>query len=593
MSRTILRLFLLGAIALQLAATVIDCGTPAGDQYAAGGAPWLIPQALLPPGSTDATLRYGTSFSYHIPIAPGTYSVTLRFQEPALPGSDSLTLPVYQRVSPLPRRVFNVSLNGALVIDQLDLFAVSGILPYSQTFQVPAPTGFIDVLLVATVRSAVISAIEVTPVLGQQINTSNTAVLSYPPLPVLPAAGGVFVDPTFGTRLLRVTDLKDGLGCGTAYSYWPTFNRNSTRLIASCSMAVSTWIEPTAIFYSFDPTNLKISAKIVKTSANSRTPTGEYVDLSGAIWSGQDPDVLFAVHPTTAKIWAYNVAKDSYRHVKDFAVTLPGKYLWQIHRSLDDDKFSFTIRNKADYSTSGYAVYSVSADKLIYTVNTTSIDEVQIDKTGNYLVVKTGESGTTVVEGRVVDLKTGIVTDLLDGAPDFNLGHSDNGEAIQIGEENWTPAILRRDLSNPHKAVSLLDETWATGAGGHYSLLSDAEDWALISNAETQAQPKVRMEGELWLLATDGSQRVKRFAHPRSVYKSYYDFPRANLSRDGNYAAFTSNWGGSARSDLFVVEIVRAPIAPTSTKTCFSLTIENDGAGNITKRKNKQTCTSK
>lgn len=143
-------------ICAQLSATVIDCGSPAGDQYVSGGSSWLIPQALLPPGSTDATLRFGASFSYHVPVAPGAYSVTLRFQEPALPGE--------LRMGPLPRRVFNVSINGALVMDQFDLFAVAGLLLYSRVFDVSAPGGFIDVLLVATIRSAVISAIEVAAV---------------------------------------------------------------------------------------------------------------------------------------------------------------------------------------------------------------------------------------------------------------------------------------------------------------------------------------------------------------------------------------------------------------------------------------------
>ncbi len=425
---------------------------------------------------------------------------------------------------------------------------------------------------------------------SSQINTSNTQILTYPPLPKLPAAGGIFLDPTFGTRILRVTDAVDGLNCGDVYSYWPSFNKTVTRLLAACTVQVSTWTEETAVFYVFDPKTLGLSGKVTKTSANSRTPTGETVDLSGAIWSGQDPDALFAVNATSTKLWGFNIQKNVFTLVKDLAPLIPGKYPWQIQRSMDDDRFSFTLKNSSDFSTAGYAVFSVKENRILYRVDTTSVDEVQIDKSGRYLVVKTGNSGATVVEGKIVDLQTGKVTDLVDGAPDFNLGHSDNGASIQVGEENWTPAILRRDLTNPHSATSLLTMTWATAAGGHYSMLADGDAWVLISSAETKPQPTVRMEGEAWLLATDGSQRVWRFAHPRSVYSEYYDFPRANLSRDAKFAAFTSNWGGSSRQDLFVAETGLFAPEPVPSQTCFSVTVTKDGKGNTNKKKIKQAC---
>src|SRR5437870_1368108 len=47
--------------------------------------------------------------------------------------------------------------------------------------------------------------------------------------PALPRAGGKFVDPSFGTTIMRVTDESDGTSCNNFYSYWPTFNLDSTR----------------------------------------------------------------------------------------------------------------------------------------------------------------------------------------------------------------------------------------------------------------------------------------------------------------------------------------------------------------------------
>jgi len=66
-----------------------------------------------------------------------------------------------------------------------------------------------------------------------------------PPAPSLPAAGGTIVDPTFETTIMRLTDENDGPDCINAYSYWPTFNVNNTRLMVFSGTA--------PLLYQFDP----------------------------------------------------------------------------------------------------------------------------------------------------------------------------------------------------------------------------------------------------------------------------------------------------------------------------------------------------
>ena len=48
---------------------------------------------------------------------------------------------------------------------------------------------------------------------------------------VLPPKGGTFVDPSFGTTILRVTDASDGGPSFHAYSYISAFNADSTRFL--------------------------------------------------------------------------------------------------------------------------------------------------------------------------------------------------------------------------------------------------------------------------------------------------------------------------------------------------------------------------
>src|SRR3954468_19995714 len=67
---------------------------------------------------------------------------------------------------------------------------------------------------------------------SQSIKT-DYGVYPEPTPPVLPAAGGTFTDPVFGTSLLRVTDSNDGADNHQSYSYWPSLNKNSSLLYIS------------------------------------------------------------------------------------------------------------------------------------------------------------------------------------------------------------------------------------------------------------------------------------------------------------------------------------------------------------------------
>src|SRR5262245_55512282 len=79
---------------------------------------------------------------------------------------------------------------------------------------------------------------------------TDRRVYAEPPAPALPRAGGTFVDPTFGTTIMRVTDDTDGKSCHNYYSYWPTFNLDSTRFFVACDNMPR--------LYRFDPNSFQI-----------------------------------------------------------------------------------------------------------------------------------------------------------------------------------------------------------------------------------------------------------------------------------------------------------------------------------------------
>jgi hypothetical protein len=371
-----------------------------------------------------------------------------------------------------------------------------------------------------------------------------------PPPPVLPRAGGKFIDPTFGTEIMRVTDERSGGNCGTSYAYWPTFNSNNTRILVQCEGVTSGEI------YDFDPASFSLGTR-------HSIPT-ERVLLRGedAIWSVRDPDILFAHADLGTTLWAFNVATGALRRIGDLGGRLkPGQYLFQMSKSEDDDVFAFTRRGPAPaYPYLGYLVYRASTNEIVRQ-GLGPIDECQIDKTGRFLVWKTGVEGVGKIEVKILDVQTGGLTDLTDDAPDQAPGHSDNGRGSVVGAANFINAITSRNLATPHVFTKIFDFGDAYDNPFHVSMLADNEDWCLVTfygEANSGKRTSV-LKREVIQIATDGSGRIRRLVHHHSVFRDYYDTPRANISRDGCYVAFTSNWGGGKRRDLFVARIEPAP----------------------------------
>ena len=75
-----------------------------------------------------------------------------------------------------------------------------------------------------------------------------------------------------------------------------------------------------------------------------------------------------------------------------------------------------------------------------------------------------------------------------------------------------------------------------------------------------------------------------------SVYRDYWDTPRATISRDGRFAAFTSNWGSTTRRDVFVVKVPgesaartdAPPVAPVRNTPAIAQPARNNDSQNVT-----------
>ncbi len=382
---------------------------------------------------------------------------------------------------------------------------------------------------------------------------TDRRVYAEPALPALPRAGGKFRDAVFGTELMRVTDERDGASNGTFYAYWPTFNADATRLLVRRAGGDS--------IYDFDPDTFTLDAR----RDVPRLPDGGSLVTEGAVWSATDPSTLYGTAWNGPRLWALDASTLRYTLVHDFGARgemAATDFLWQMSVSDDGDTFAFTHKNRS-YKVVGYTVYKRSLNRVILETKVSGLNEVRVDKTGRYLMVSPDGADA---QGRVClirDLQTGTVDGLVDGAPDYAPGHGDIGAGALVAWDNDDNRLLYRRLATPHtfRPVLNLGGDWMNL---HVSLLGGNDDWALVSFYSYRTQPTAGLfHNELVLVSTDGSQRVRRIAHHRSIAQDYWDTPRANLSRDGRFVAFSSNWGGQKRQDLFIARL-DPPLATTS-----------------------------
>lgn len=403
-----------------------------------------------------------------------------------------------------------------------------------------------DLLLLGTGQPATVSGFVETLL-------TDTTVRTEPALPTYPAAGGKYTDAVFGTQILRVTDavnepdVGSEKGANVAYSYWPSLNSNNTRIQFRVRAGYSR-----ARFYTFDPITFTSSATGTLLSS---PPAGlqEY----GLVWDSNEPDIIYG--PGNYVLSRINVADNTSSTLKSFSGRgHSGGYITQISKSGDDNCFAGSYETGG--TPNGYWVWKRDTDTvLLENTSKASLDEVQIDKTCAYLTIK-------IVGGNaeVWDLGTGLqVGSTLTGNTAFN--HSDTGDATAVTHRPANTSLGYRSLATPTTITDLLPcltNGWSyTTRQDHFSMTATNQLWMVASRYKSDGSGvTAAFDNEIVQVATDGSCRVRRIAHHRSIATNYESQPKANSSMDGQFVVFTSNMGNSTgRRDVFVVKIQAAP----------------------------------
>jgi hypothetical protein len=392
----------------------------------------------------------------------------------------------------------------------------------------------------------------------------NTEVCPKPSAPTLPPAGGTYIDPAFGTEILRVTDRNNGGDQNYhSYSFWNPFNANNTRFfIRSAGHG--------AQLFSFDPVNFT-SQRI------GNLWNGINLEWFSLCWSNSNPDILYGLKYKSQKLYQYEPDTGIYILIKDFSGILPPGDLTFLTKSSNDRWFSFIV-GQQDYNSGVIGAYDKLTDTVYQydfnaTYGLTNIHSATIDKSGENVWINPNMNSDkylwTIVTGKVEGLA-------YDSSSVRAKGHRAMGtQTVYHSDEWYGSAIIKRDLNDAQNWSHIFEPPggpdWTQAV--HLSVNHSDESTIFVSSYFKTPQTATRpYQDEIFQVWTDGSSmiKVRRLAHHRSAHNSYWTQPRAASSHDGKFVMFDSNWDGSGRLDVFILKIpeeFRAEPTPTPNPT--------------------------
>lgn len=362
-----------------------------------------------------------------------------------------------------------------------------------------------------------------------------------------PAKGSSYIDPVFGTKIIRLTDAADGGTSNIAYSYWPAFNSNSTKLIIAHDW--NPWL------YSFDPNTHAFTKLYSLFDCQCQE-----MQWQGMSWSATDPNIIYGItgYNSTNRIRAYNVVTKQYVWTKDFT-ELPGGIPYQMSKARSNDRyFSFHWKPSEGAAIKYAVVYDKELNKtyLFDVTNATygvpGFDECRLDRDGRYLTMASGrEVYVWDFANQQPSQRTVVAYNNVERAG----GHTDFGSASMIQADVWGNngnRIIKRPLTAPATWSQMFDSgvtDWTTDH--HISMCGPNDTWALVSTKTIPADYTKPFTNEIFMVKLDGSGQVQRLAHHRASLSEYWTSPRANVSPDGRFFTFNSDWGGG-HNDVYV-----------------------------------------
>jgi hypothetical protein len=414
---------------------------------------------------------------------------------------------------------------------------------------------------------------------------SDTKYYPKPALPKIGPAGFLFKDPTFGCPILRVSDDKtaDGRAVMTpATAFSNPWNADSTIFCVQVDGAMN-------VPFRFDP----------KTMTATRIKDMPFLPniANEVAFSRHDPNICYGRDRQRKAIVQIDFSTGKITELVDVGklTGLEVGYMGTLSVSADDVLamiFGGGGQDQSPYTL----VYDIKTQKhLLWNTKEGTVDGKAMDKAPSF----TQHSGLIDLGGRYfVTLGPGVHEPVVwdtKANQVYSLTAQQEGHyALGFGQMiNYPHKWVLRSLDA--KASGTVKDLMEHPAGEPYFGYGAHESWnnarpdkqlpvlASTYHPEENGDPKCAWGDEVIAIATDGSKKVWRFAHTRTTVHvrgqtpdqskaagyNFWDCPRGNVSQDGRFYMFTSNWEetvgkdshGRAREDVFVVKLERGEAA--------------------------------
>ena len=452
---------------------------------------------------------------------------------------------------------------------------------------------------------------------------SNRTVYAKPAVPSLGAAGWRFTEPTFASRLLRVTDGNTRPGFpGRSYStpsaaHQLSWNATSDRFYIR---SLDGWFVP----YNFDPTTMTAtriqptttgdgglliqshvepqfsfrSGNIIYAATRDQTATDghDYPVIHQYDFNTGRYTILLNLRPYTEIDPQFPDARDTYAGALSSSATVPEKVSVMFNAGNQDRHYKVAV-----FNVSAPASSLVILNTLASTVTRNGIPvpttplgfrlhHAWIDQTGQWVVLApTGGSPAHFIVWNLATDTFAPVTTRPFGHDALGYGWQVNQDCCASGAPFDGAQWQLRSLTTPQTSTDLINPQLSP----RQTYIADHTSW---NNAQPDRRVPVLSslyryykntlnttpwrpwDDEIVAIQTDATAgaRVWRFAHHRSNITmdvpgdgTYFWYqPHANISPNGRWALFTSNWEktlglatnsepeGIYRTDVFIVRLL-------------------------------------
>ncbi len=366
---------------------------------------------------------------------------------------------------------------------------------------------------------------------------------------------------------VKITQAADceGADClePVGYSYWRNINnhKGSPYLFMVLTFnRLNSGKGPTLFRYNKITKMVKNMGPLFKSTSRFSWSTGE-----GWYFSASRPYSLYV--NDGARMRRFNVMTKKYKTIFDARDEFGDHvYIWQMHSSDDDAVHSATLKSSTDDSSLGCIVYHQKEKRFLYFPKQGDYDECQIDKSGEWLVIKENVDGKNGEDNRIISLITGNERLLLDeqGAA----GHSDMGYGYMVAADNWDAhpnaiKLWKFDEDPLRGKLVYFNDDWSVSAPNHISHsnakrgISAEKQYVCASSANKKESLHAN---DVVCFRLDGSLKVKVVAPVKTnLYTAgggddYRKMPKGNLDITGKYFIWTSN-NGTDRLDAFLVKV--------------------------------------